>query len=212
MKLNHLIFSSVLLWCTTLKAQNSSYENPTTNIKFAYMGVKSPGFKIGIERPFRIKQINKTKRWGTKTILKEHSLSANFGYYHHKEYHNNLFILGEWQYRRVQPKGMFYEFASGVGYSRTFIDGISYKTDNQGNVKARRFAGNNYGMFSLATGIGYDFEKKNILPAKLYLKSSIYIFAPYNSFFYVRPTIEVGFSYKLKSFFKPNPKLVAKSK
>jgi hypothetical protein len=180
---------------------------PQTAIKAAYMGsIVYPGFKIGIERPFSVKQIDKRKYWGVKTILKEKFLSLNVGFYHHPTFHDNLYILAEYEKRRQQPKGMFLEFSTGLGYSQTFLDGTIYKVDDLGEVTSSTSGGYGYGMFSIATGIGYDFSQKDDTnPLKIYLKPSIVVMAPYNNLVHLRSTIEIGAIYPLESFLKAKP-------
>jgi hypothetical protein len=201
-------------FCNTyiLNAQDAK-NNATTNIKVAYLGsIIYPGFKVGLERPYRIKQIIKKKSWGTKTIIRERAFALNLGFYHHQTFHDNLYLLGEWQFRRQQPKGMFYEFAPGLGYSRTFLGGTTYKVDDNGVLSKQNLAGYNYLIASIAGGLGYDFSAKKIAPIKVYVKTSLLVMAPYNSFIYPRPTIELGLIYKLKSFLKPSPKFISKNK
>jgi hypothetical protein len=187
---------------------------PQTAIKAAYMGsIVYPGFKIGIERPFSVKQIDKRKYWGVKTILKEKFLTLNVGFYHHTTFHDNLYVLAEFEKRRQQPKGMFYEFSTGLGYSQTFLDGTVYKVDDSGKVTSSTSGGYGYGMFSIATGIGYDFSQKDDTnPLKIYLKPSILVMAPYNSSIYFRPTVEIGAIYPLESFLKAKPNFKFKQK
>jgi hypothetical protein len=207
---------SILLFCIFfIPMANAQDSKPTSNksLKIAYLGsIIYPGFKVGLERPYRIKQINKKKNWGTKTIIRERALALNLGFYHHQTFHDNLYLLGEWQFRRQQPKGMFYEFAPGLGYSRTFLGGTTYKVDDNGVVSKQNMAGYNYAMASIAGGLGYDFSAKKIAPIKVYVKTSLLVMAPYNSFIYPRPTIELGLIYKLKSFLKPSPKFISKNK
>jgi hypothetical protein len=206
-----LLFST--LFCISLLHAQDVKSNETTNVKFAYLGsIIYPGFKMGLERPYRIKQINKKKSWGTKTIIRERAFALNLGFYHHQTFHDNLYLLGEWQFRRQQPKGMFYEFAPGLGYSRTFLGGTTYKVDDNGVVSKQNLAGYNYAVGSIAGGLGYDFSIKNIAPIKLYLKTSLLVMAPYNSFLYARPTVEIGANYKLKKFLKPTPKFISINK
>jgi hypothetical protein len=207
-------FLSMGLWCLTLAVTaEENAKAPTigfssnTGLKVAYMGsLLYPGFKLGLERPFRVKQINRKKSWGTKVVNRERAFVLNLGFYHHKTFHDNLFLLGELQFRRQQPKGMFYEFTPGIGYSRTFLGGAAYNVDDNGNVSVQALSGYNYAMFSLAGGVGYYFSLKKNKPLKLYLKPSLLIMTPSNSFIYARPTAEIGFIYKLKNFFKPSPK------
>ncbi len=211
MKKSLLIFIGLVsLNCTYGQNTNAM---PETSIKAAYMGsLIYPGFKIGIERPSKVIQVEKTKSWGTKTILKERYWTYNFGFYHHKTFHTNLFLLVERQMRRQNSGGFFVEFAPGLGYSRTFLDGITYTVNENGVVNKKSLAGYNYAMLSLGGGCGYDFSRKTKMPFKMYLKTSALIMAPYNSFLYVRPTAELGIIYSLKSFWKANPSVTIKKK
>jgi hypothetical protein len=181
-------------------AQNSVELSPM-GLKVAYMGsILYPGFKVGIEQPYKVHQINKKKSWGTKTIFKERYWTLNLGYYHHTTFHDNLYLLAEWQLRRQKSSGIFFEFAPGLGYSRTFLDGATYKVDDNGAILKVSAAGYNYAMLSIAGGIGYDFSKKTDLDFKAFLKPSVLVMAPFNSFFYIRPTVEVGIIFSPSNF------------
>jgi hypothetical protein len=174
---------------------------PPMGVKVSYMGsLLYPGFKIGIEQSYKIRQLNKKKSWGTKTIFKERYWTLNLGYYHHTTFHDNLYLLAEWQLRRQKSNGLFFEFAPGLGYSRTFLNGTTYQVDDDGGVSKVSAAGYNYVMLSIAGGIGYDFSKKTDLDIKAFLKPSILVMAPYNSFLYVRPTVELGIIFSPSNF------------
>lgn len=204
--------------CTGLMCLNAIYaqkttELPQTGIKAAYMGsVIYPGFKVGIERPYKVIQLDKTKSRGTKTILKERYWTLNLGYYHHTTFHDNIYLLAEWQMRRQKPKGWFFEFAPGVGYSRTFLGGTTYRVSDNGEVSKKKLAGYNYAMLSVAGGVGYDFSKKSETPVKAFFKPSLFFLAPYNIFVYFRPTVELGIIYSPSNFFKAKPSLKNKKK
>ena len=189
-------------------AQNTN-DLPETGIKAAYMGsIVYPGFKLGIERPSKVIQVEKK----SKTILKERYWTYNLGFYKHKTFHSNVFLLVERQNRRQFPNGLFVEAASGLGYSRTFLDGTTYQVDENGAVSKKPLSGYNYAMLSFSSGIGYDFSKKKALPIKLYFKPSLIVQAPYNSFIYTRPTAELGIIYSPNSFWKANPSVKTKKK
>jgi hypothetical protein len=196
-----LILLCIGLVCLHRVHAQNSVELPKLDIKASYIGsIVYPGFKIGIEKPYKILQVDKKKSWGTKTIFKERYWTLNLGYYHHATFHDNLYLLAEWQLRRQKSNGIFFEFAPGLGYSRTFLGGTTYNVDDNGGVSKVSAAGYNYAMFSIAGGIGYDFSKKTDLDFKAFLKPSILVMAPYNSFFYVRPTIELGIIFSPSNF------------
>jgi hypothetical protein len=185
---------------------------PKTGIKVSYLGsITYPGAKIGLELPLRVKQL--TKNDGNKIILKERYLTANLGFYHHADFHTNWILNFEWQMRRQGTQGWFGEWSPTLGYSRTLLDGTAYQKDASGNIVQKTAAGHNMLMFGLNAGIGYDFSKKSLnTPLKSFLKVSLMGFAPYNSFFYPRPSIEIGVIYMPFSFLKTNPKVVLKNK
>jgi hypothetical protein len=164
------------------------------NMKFAYLGsIKYPGVKLGIEFPKSVKEKISTKRNGnTKSILKERFFTTNLSLYHHSTVHTNLMFLSEWQKRKTRKSGWFTEFAPGLGLSRTFLAGETYKQANNGEFEKVKLAGNSYFMLSLMGGVGYDFKVKKEKPIKLYFKSGMLFFGPYNSFILPRPTAEIG--------------------
>jgi hypothetical protein len=194
-------------------AQNAAPQMPQTSLKAAYLGsVVYPGFKIGIERPYKVIQVEKKRKNGTKIILKERSLTANLGFYHHETFHDNFYLLIERQKRRQKMSGWFSEIAPGIGYSRTFLGGTTYKVDDAGVVTKKTAAGYNYAMVSVAFGGGYNFAMKRDLPIKAYYKVSLFTMFPYNSFVYLRPTLELGATYALGNFWKATPKIVKRVK
>lgn len=177
-----------LLFQQAAKAQkNLGFSN--AGIKGAYMGsVTFPGFKVGVEIPTKIITVTK----GTRTILKERYWTLNVGFYHHPDFHDNLYFLVERQWRRQYGRGFFIELAPGVGYSRTFLGNATYTLADDGTVSQKSLAGYNYLMLSMSGSLGYDFSKTTNLPIKLYLKPSFFAIMPYNSTKYMRPTYEIG--------------------
>jgi hypothetical protein len=107
---------------------------------------------------------------------------------------------------------MFYEFAPGLGLSRTFLDGASFKIDESGNSTKVPLAGNFYGLLSLSGSIGYNFGMRSETPIKIFLKPSFLVMYPYNQLVYPRPMVEIGFVYKPNNFWKATPKYKHKVK
>jgi hypothetical protein len=194
-------------------AQNTEVRLPETGLKVSYLGsIIYPGFKIGFEKPYKVIQVEKQRSWGTKTILKERYWTLNLGFYHHPTFHDNIYLLAEWQLRRQKSSGWFFEFAPGLGYSRTFLDGTTYKVDDNGGISKVSAAGYNYAMFSIAGGFGYDFSKKTSSNVKAFFKPSLIVMAPYNSFIYFRPTVELGVVFSLEKFIETTPTVKMKKK
>jgi hypothetical protein len=190
----------LLLICQHVVEAQKKFDFSQTGIKVAYMGsVTLPGFKVGVELPIKVITKTKQRSWGTKTILKERYWTLNLGFYHHPDFHDNLYLLAERQFRRQYSNGFFMELAPGVGYSRTFLGAATYALDPDGTVSKKSFVGYNHLMLSAAGGLGYDFSKTKNLPFKCFLKPSILVITPYNSTLYFRPTYEIGLIYKLGS-------------
>jgi hypothetical protein len=206
-----LILSTILQFAN---AQNTTkVDLPQVGLKTSYLGsIIYPGFKIGIEKPYKVTVVEKQKKWGTKTILKERYWTLNLGYYHHPTFHDNLYLLAEWQMRRQKSNGWFFEFAPGLGYSRTFLGGTTYNVDDNGGVSKVSAAGYNYAMLSIAGGFGCDFSKKTGTDVKAFFKPSIIVMAPYNSFVYARPTVELGVVFSLEKFIETTPTVKMRKK
>jgi hypothetical protein len=193
-------------------AQNT-VSMPEIGLKASYLGsILYPGFKIGIEKPLKVIQVEKEKKWGIKTISKERYFTLNLGFYRHKTFHNNLYLLAEWQMRRQKANGWFFEFAPGLGYSRTFLGGTTYNVADNGEVSKVSAAGYNYAMLSIAGGFGYDFSKKTGSDVKAFFKPSIIVMAPYNSFIYLRPTVELGVVFSLENVIETTPSVKIRKK
>jgi hypothetical protein len=207
-----LVFAAVLMFINTQFsfAQKSvtirKEMDKTLNVKAAYMGsITYPGFKLGVEFPMFAKEKTRTKANGvTKVKLKERFITANLSLYHHSTVHTNLMLNAEWQMRKTRQNGWFTEFAPGLGLSRTFLDGTTYKINETGSFDKVSLAGHTYFMASVMGGVGYDFNVKKEKPIKAYFKYGLLIFAPFNSFILPRPTVELGVITSLSTFKKKN--------
>jgi len=177
--------------------------------------MKYPGARVGLEMPIRLVQKTKIKNSGyQKIIYKSMFISGNLSWYHHTSYHDNIYFTVETGLRRTQKSGFFFDFSTGWGYSRTFIGATTYTADDNGNVSIKRFAGYNYAIFIISDGVCYDFSKTTTKPFSIFSKISILTMYPYNSSFYLRPTIEFGIIYYPSEFIvvKPKTKSIVKYK
>ena len=207
-----LTFPLILLF---VKHSNAQIVDTTgkVSIKTSYLGtILYPGFKVGMEFPYSVKEIRKSRKDRVKVILKEQSWNLNLGFYHHATFHDNLFFVAEWQRRRQKQKGWFYDFTPGLGYSRTFLGGTTYTVDDKGTVDVKKMAGYNYLLLSIGYGVGYNFEYRSGAPIRIYSKMGLISLLPYNSFFYVRPTLEIGCVYKIDRVFSSKVKYSSKLK
>lgn len=205
---NLFLLFFIIILSNTATAQENEY-TPSTRIRGAYMGsIIYPGFDLGVERPYKVTQVNTVQSAGIKTIYKERYFSYNFRMYYHQTYHTNFLIQVEWVARRQYSKGLFLQKNFGIGLSRTFFDGETYTVSDDGKVSRVPMAGNFYGLLNMGGSIGYNFEMKKNKQFSIFLKPDLILMMPYNRFILPRPTIELGVSYKIKNFWVANPKRI----
>jgi hypothetical protein len=162
-----------------------------------------PGVRAGIEFPlYRFEIARNNNQIAKGRIIKERFVSLNTGWYHHKNFHDNLFITAGWLMRRTKKSGFFTEFRPGLGYSRTFLGGTTYRADSNGDVKIVKLAGYNYALLTAGGGAGFDFSCKNGIPLSAFWDFGILIMFPYNSTIYFRPEMELGVIWKPENFLK----------
>jgi hypothetical protein len=196
-----------------MQAQSGSAQGAkqlvSSNLKLSYnSSIIYPGLRIGTESLVKRIAVTKAKN---KLIYKDRFLTSNFSFYHHPTFHTNTYLTVGYTFRRTRHKGFFTEFSPEIGYSRTFLGGTTYQVGDNGNVSVKKLAGYNYLLSSIGFGVGYDFSKKsNNHPIAMFLKPNIIVMAPYNSFLYVRPTLELGVIYKPKNFLKHSTKNIKK--
>ncbi len=186
-----LIVAIMAFFCLKADAQN---------LKLSYnSSLIYPGAKVGYEVPLTTKTIEKIKRSGKKKIFtRERLLSVNAAFYHHENYHDNLYVTAGISFRRTKPSGFFFEFSPELGVSLTFIDGTTYAFDENNDLEIQKTNGYFYPLLSVGGGFGYDFSVKKELPVAVFTKLNMLTLYPYNSGFNLRPTFELGISYKLK--------------
>lgn len=186
---------------------------PATGIGGGFLGsIIHPGFKIGIERPYRYTQIEKFRMRRTKTVYDERYLSYSLGMYHHQNYHSNFFSQVDWIARRQKSRGFYYDSSLGLGLSRTFVDGAAYLVSDEGEIEKVPLSGNWYALASVGGRIGYNANLTKQKPYSVYLKHQWLLIFPYNAFVTLKPTIEFGFNYNLWGFWDATPQFRYKKK
>lgn len=156
-----------------------------------------PGAKLGIEFPVKTIYLTKINRSGKeRDFIKDRFITTNLSWYHHPDFHDNLYFTAGWTMRRTRAKGFFTEFSPEVGLSRTFLGGTTYQVDNSGNVTRKKLAGYYYALASIGGGIGYDYSKTKQKPFLIFSKFNLLMMFPYNSTVYLRPAVEFGLIYK----------------
>ena len=181
---------------------------PQSSLRVAALGsLLYPGFKIGIERPYRV-----IRRESGGTFQQERALVGSLGYYHHGSFHDNLFLVVERQKRRQWRSGWFVETAPGAGISRTFLGGTTYSVSENGEVRKRTLAGHTYALVSVSCGGGYRFTARHGKPLTVYSKVSLLGMFPSNRFIYLRPTMELGLAWNVSRLFPSAPTVKEKKK
>ena len=155
-----------------------------------------PGAAAGINYPLREFSVAREKPGGRHSkIYKERMLSLLLGYYHHTGFHDNVYLVPGWLMRRTKSSGFFFDFWAGIGYSRTFLGGTTYRVDPNGNVRKIPLAGFNYCMIATGGGMGYDFTLKKKLPYSVFGRFDLMGMFPFNNTIYPRPALEIGIMY-----------------
>ena len=135
-----------------------------------------------------------------KLVKRDRFASLNAGWYHHPDFHDNLYLTAEWRMRRTLEGGFFSEFSPGFGYSRTFLGGTTYEVSENGDVEIKKLAGYNYALVTVGGGAGFSFSEKKGIPLSVYSRLNILMMFPYNSTIYLRPAIELGVIYRPAGF------------
>ena len=207
-----------LLYCSLCQAQCDSINHSSANrfnLKLSYnSSLIYPGMSTGIE--YTLNQINERVLKNQKLVRnfkKERFISGNLNWYHHPDFHDNLYLTAEWVMRRTRYTGFISEFSVGPGFSRTFLGGTTYKVDDAGNISVIKLAGYNYALFTIGGGFGYDFSMVKHLPFSTVAKLNIISMFPYNSTIYFRPVLEFGIRYSSgwsKNKIKKEPVTISK--
>jgi hypothetical protein len=194
------LFFTLLGFSQTDSLNSRAYVS--SNISLAFNGsLIYPGVRAGIELPVTTADLSiSRKSKDPKLVTKDRFAAANLGWYHHPDFHDNLYLTAEWRMRRTLSGGFFSEFSPGIGYSRTFLGGTTYVVNENGDVKIKKLAGYSYALVTVGGGAGYNFSKKKGIPVSLYSRLNMLMMFPYNSTVYFRPAIELGVIYNPASF------------
>ncbi len=152
-----------------------------------------PGASLGIEFPVYRVDLEKVQGVSDqKMISRERFVSVTASWYHQKDFHDNLYIMGRWIMRRRWGNGFFIEFIPGLGYSRTFLGGTTYRVNENGGVDIVKLAGYSYAAVSAGGGLGYSFSAFKGLPVSVCYDLGMLTMFPYNNTIYFRPVMELG--------------------
>ncbi len=196
-------------YCLAQEDAKSSNKKMSSSVYLAYnSSVIYPGLRAGLQLPVKRVYVEKFNKNGVqKNFTKDRFLTVNFGWYDHQNFHDNLYFTAGYTFRRTKSSGFFTEFSPEIGYSRTFLGGVTYQVDDNGTVSKSNDLGYSHGIMSVGGGIGYDFSVKKSKPILLYYKVNLLTMYPYNSTFYMRPAMEIGIVYKFSNFLKFNTRI-----
>ena len=202
--LNVSVFLSFTLTCFSQSEDLASRNKVSSDISIAYnSSLIYPGLRLGIELPMYTVILTKYSNTNNvATLLKDRFLSVKSGWYHHTDFHDNLYFTAEWLMRKTRKSGYFTEFSSGLGYSRTFLGGTTYRVENNGDVNKIKSAGYNYAMILAGVGLGFNFSQYKKIPLSVFYKFNMLTMFPYNSTIYFRPVMELGLIYIPENFLK----------
>ncbi len=157
-----------------------------------------PGISTGVEHIIKVKEVyNLKKLAGVNPKIINQLLTLNLNWYHHIDFHDNIYLTAEWVRRKVKHTGFFTEFSTGPGFSRTFLGGTTYRVSDDGTVSVKKLAGYSYALVTIGGGTGYDFSQLRRFPLSVFTKLNLITMFPYNSTIYFRPVMELGFRYSL---------------
>lgn len=142
-------------------------------LKYSY----NPSFMIGTEYLLKRK---KNHDW---------HLTANLGYYYHKNWQVAGFINTEIGYRYKRKRWSFYS-RLGVGYAHAFSTKPIYKFEN-GEFREAKNYGTPLFMGSLSVNIGYQVLKKEASP-EIYFTYMSSVELPFNTYTGLHHFVGVG--------------------
>ena len=182
---------------------NAQIENKS-NWQLSYYGdlIFHPGFQVGYHVPF--KKWEKVKQRKGIKVTKNKSLSwgADFIYYKHPKHHHGLVLSPNISYQRIKQNGNYFQTKFSLGYHRSFVDGITYIVDVNGQVESKRFVGQGTLYNSLSFDFGKDLRVRKDKPFRYFFQIGISGRFPHNKAYL--PSIHSGLG--IHYFFKSNKK------
>ena len=165
------------------------------SISFSYFGetITHPGFKFGLN--YQIKGWNSIKDDGQE-IKKNIQLSANIGFFYHKNYQTGLFILPILSYKRQKENGNFRAIGIGTGYLRSIIPNV-YELKMDGNYDKIN-AKNNYFLTNYNISFGKNLSIKHKIPIEYFVKPQLLVASPNTPNGVKYFVLEIGVNFNLK--------------
>ena len=156
-------------------------------LSFAYFGelVTHPGFAAGAK--FSLFDGS----WYDLTV------GPTVGFYVHPRNHSGLFIDGELENRFTAAFGLFGTLGVAAGYYHTWLggDGVYVRGDD-GLVQKKFDWGRPHLKTGLSLGFGWDFEKNNLGPLRVFTRLDAFGQAPFNHAILPHVALQVGAVYR----------------
>ncbi len=207
--LRKVLFTAFISLTIMCNAQDTQYPEITgliPAIKISYIStVIFPGASAGAEFILKASPLINRHNPRKLKVTREQLLTADIDYYHHPGFHDNLYFTAGWEYRRIRTNGYFTELSAGLGYSRTFLGGTTYRVADDGSVSIWHNAGYSYALLTTGGGAGFDLSARGDIPVKLFLDMNVIFMYPYNSTIYFRPLLKGGAILSILQLHKKKP-------
>jgi hypothetical protein len=162
-----------------------------------------PGLKGEVALPIKTVEVIRLRKASVpKVFTRDLFLTTSLNWYHHPTFHDNVYLTAGLLKRRTAASGFLTETSAEIGVSRTFLAGTTYQVTDEGRISIEKAAGHYYAAATVGAGVGYDIGKRGTLPLALYSKLNLLTLFPYNSTFYIRPTLELGLVYTPARFLR----------
>ena len=165
-----------------------------------------PGLRAQLDWPLEVQEKSYARRnragqpLAPERKFRERAIRGSLNFYSQAGFHNNVYLLAEFNQRQIRANTFFIEYFGGLGLSYAFLPGPTYQVNAQGQVEELGLAGHPYAVLSLGAGAGLDLSKKaKPKPWVLHARFSVLAFLPYNGLFLPRPFLELGAGYKLQA-------------
>ncbi len=153
---------------------------------------KQLGIRIGTEIPTSNEKNTWVKTNGiSKSNEKTTLIAANILAYRHPNLHNNYLLQGEWIKRWSLQNGLFWDYAPGGGYGRSYLDEVFYVRKKNDSVKRDKTIVQNQVFISGSASFGQNI-RFNGMDLRVYSKSNAFLFYPVYKKFMPKFGLEIG--------------------
>ncbi len=145
------------------------------NIKMSFRGnPNNTGFLLGAEKMFKQKKVTIKCKSGKESVrTKQNFATLNMNINHHATFRNNIMFTAEWIKRTNFNDKFFIEGSIGVGLGKGIYRGPkTFVKQDDGSLKTKK-PDVTYPSINFMYGGGYNFQKRFLLPVKLYAKGGI---------------------------------------